>query len=280
MKAHRFILSVLALGAVTSMAFGFGLGDLAKGTLKKIATDPNKRDQALKSADGLTIQEEIDIGDSVSVEIVARYGGLWKNTVAMQRVNLVGRALTRYAKRDSLDWRFALLNSDAINAFSAPNGRVFITKGLYKLLENDDELAGVLAHEIAHIDLKHAEQVIRGKQGTGVLVGAAVETGGDQLGNEVPGLSGVAQQLEQSVGKAVTGILTKGYGSDKEYAADQTGYDLAKTTGFNPEGLRIALNKVVANTAKSKETFNTHPKTGDRLKKLPGGEAKKKKGRG
>ncbi|HLP08237.1 MAG TPA: M48 family metallopeptidase [Opitutaceae bacterium] len=271
MKTRHVLLSVLLLGAAPA-AFSFGLGDLAGKVMDKAVADPN----ATKGFTGLTIQEEIDIGDSVSVEIVARYGGVWKNTVATQRVNLVGRALTRYAKRDSLDWRFGLLDSDAVNAFSAPNGRVFITKGLYKLLANDDELAGVLAHEIAHVDLRHAAKIIAGKQATGAAVGLGTEIAGDQLSSKYPGISDTAKQLEEGVSKAVAGILTNGYGSDREYEADRAAYDLAKVTGFEPNGLRIALNKVEANTAHTKETFNTHPKTSDRLKKLPGGEEKKK----
>ena len=275
MKTRRLILMVFALGAASSLSFGFGLGDIAAKVAEKAVTDPN----AAKGFTGLTLAEEINIGDSVSVEIVGRYGGIWHNTVATQRVNLVGRTLTRYAKRDSIDWRFGLLNSDAINAFSAPNGRVFITKGLYKLLENDDELAGVLAHEIAHVDLRHAAKIIAGKQATGAAVGLGAEIAGDELGKKYGNLPVETKALEEAVGKAVSGLLTNGYGADREYEADRVGYELAKTTGFAPDGLRIALNKVEANTAQAKEVFSTHPATKDRLKKLPGGEEKKKKGK-
>ena len=273
MKTRHLIVSALVFGSSVLAFAGFGLGDL----VDKVAANSDNIDKAAKGASGLTIEEEINIGDSVSVEIVGRYGGIWKDKVATQRVNLVGRALARYAKRDSLDWRFGVLNSDAINAFSAPNGRVFITKGLYKLLANDDELAGVLAHEIAHIDLRHAAKIIAGKQGVGAATAIGTDIAGDQLGSKYPGLSDVAQQLEGNVAKALAGVLTDGYGPGKEYDADRTGYELAKSTGFDPNGLRIALTKVDANTAKSKETFNTHPKTSDRLKKLPGGAKKKGK---
>ncbi len=277
MKTLRMLVGALLLGAV-STAFAFDLGGLAKGVGEKLATDKGKRDQLSKGASGLTLEEEINIGDSVSVEIVARYGGVWRDKVATQRVNLVGKTLARYAKRDSLDWRFGVLDSDAVNAFSAPNGRVFITKGLYRLLANDEELAGVLAHEIAHIDLRHAAKIIAGKQGTGAALGLVAESAGDQLSSQYGELPEATKMLEEAVAKAVAGILTNGYGSDREYEADRTAYELAKVCGFEPNGLRLALQKVEANTAKAKETFNTHPRTGDRLKKLPGGEKKKGKG--
>lgn len=272
MKTLRLFFSALLVGA-SGTAFAFDIGGLAKGVGERLATDKEKREQLGKGVTGLTVEEEINLGDAVSVEIVARYGGVWRNVVATQRVNLVGRALTRYARRESLDWRFGLLDSDAVNAFSAPNGRVFITRGLYKILGSDDELAGVLAHEIAHVDLRHAAKIIAGKQGTGAVAGLVAESAGDQA---PAALSPATQALEDGVAKLVTGLLTDGYGPGREYDADETAYDLAKVCGFDPNGLRIALNKVEANTAHTKETFNTHPKTSDRLKKLPGGEEKKK----
>ena len=273
MKTRRSLLMVLALGAATSLSFGFGLGDIAGRLAEKAVTDPN----VAKGLTGLTLEEEINIGDSVSVEIVGRYGGIWRNTVATQRVNLVGRTLTRSARRDSIDWRFGLLNSDAINAFSSPNGRVFITKGLYKLLENDDELAGVLAHEVAHVDLRHAAKIIAGKQATGAFVGAGAEIAGDELSRNFGNLPVETKALEEAVSKTVSGLLINGYGADREYEADRVGYELAKTTGFASDGLRIALNKVQATTAQTREVFSTHPKTSDRLKKMPGAERQKGK---
>ena len=262
MKTRTLLISGLMLGA-TSAAFAFGLGDLAKSVAERTvekAADPN----TAAKWDDLTLQQEIDIGDSVSVEIVARYGGIWKDKVATQRVNLVGRALARYAKRDSLDWRFGVLDSDAINAFSAPNGRVFITKGLYKLLANDD--------------LRHAAAVIRKANRAGVVKDVGSSVANDAVsGSSLAQLPMVSQLVEQGTAVLVDGILIKGYPKESEYEADVNGYELAKTTGFGPDGLRIALTKVDANTAKSKETFNTHPKTSDRLKKLPGGAKKKGK---
>ena len=276
MKTHRWIVLVCALGAATSLSFGFGPGDLAKKVgekaVEKAVTDPN----AVKGVTGLTLEEEINIGDSVSVEIVGRYGGIWRNTVATQRVNVVGRTLARFAKRGSLDWRFGLLNSDAINAFSAPNGRVFITKGLYKLLENDDELAGVLAHEIAHIDLRHAAKIIAGGQAAGAGGQILGEVASEELGNKYGNLPIADQLVEKGVANFAKGLFTNGYGSSREFDADKSGYELARVTGFASDGLRIALTKVEANTSHAKETFSTHPKTSERLKKLPGAAKKGK----
>lgn len=274
MKTRHLIVSALVFGSSVLAFAGFGLGDL----VDTVAANSDNIDKAAKGASGLTIQEEINIGDSVSVEIVGRYGGIWKDKAATQRVNLVGRTLARYAKRESLDWRFGILNSEQINAFSSPNGRVFITKGLYKLLANDDELAAVLAHEIAHIDLRHAAKIIAGKQGVGAALAIGADVAGDQLaGSQYAALSPYQKELEGAVAKGLTGILTDGYGPDREYDADKEGYRLAKLCGFNPEGMRIVLTRIAATAGASKDTLNTHPKTSDRLKRLPGGEKKKGK---
>ena len=268
MRTRHSLLAVLALGAA-SVAFAFDIGGALGSAGKNLLSDPDKLSKLSKGATGISLEEEISIGDSVAVEIVSRYGGVWRNTVAMQRVNLVGLTLARYALRQDLDWRFGLLDSDAVNAFSAPGGRVFITKGLYKLLENDDELAAVLAHEIAHIDRRHAMQIIAGGQVSSVLVGTAGETASAN--------SPEIAAFDDTISTPFTGTLTTGYGSGREFDADMAGYELSRIPGFTPEGLRTALNKVEANTAHTKETFNTHPKTSDRLKKLPGGEKKKGK---
>lgn len=275
MKAYRSVLSVFLLGAV-STAFAFDFGGLVKGVGERLATDKDKRDQLAKGVTGLSVEEEINLGDAVSVEIVARYGGIWRDKVATQRVNLVGKTLARYARRDGLEWRFGVLDSDAVNAFSAPNGRVFITRGLYKVLADDDELACVLAHEIAHVDLRHAAKIIAGKQGVGAGLGLLAESAGDQVGGQFPGASEAGKMLEDQVPKLLTGLVTDGYGSDREYDADRNACELAQTCGFDTEGLRRVLIKVEANARRTKETFSSHPKTKDRLKRLPGDKAGKR----
>ena len=94
-------------------------------------------------AEGLAdigLKEENSIGGAVAIEIVARFGRVGKDAAATQRVNLIGKSPARYCDRQELDFKFGLLNSDTINAFSAPGGYVFITKGLYDLVgDNDDQ---------------------------------------------------------------------------------------------------------------------------------------------
>ncbi|MSQ97785.1 MAG: hypothetical protein EXR85_00580 [Xanthomonadales bacterium] len=256
-------LVVLLLGCMaacmvgqTAQALFPGIGDIgsAISKAKKTADDTAK---IAKGASGLTLAEEIAIGDAVSVAIVARYGGVWRDEVATRRVNLIGRILAQYATRQALDWRFGLLNSPAINAFSAPGGRVFITRGLYELLPNDDELAGVLAHEIIHIDRRHAVNSIAHNEMLGGFSGLLADN------------SGAFAQFAQVVDAVADEVLVTGYDPDTEFEADAGGRDLADVTGFAPGGLRAVLVQISSMTNPQQEVLSTHPPIASRLERLP-----------
>lgn len=232
------------------------LGDLVNAVTKaKETADSTAR--LAKGASGLSLEEEVAIGDAVAVVIVSRYGGIWKDEEATGRVNIIGQLLARYASRQDLTWRFGLLDSEAINAFSAPGGRVFITRGLYDLLQNDHQLAGVLAHEIIHIDDRHAIDIIA----RGELLGGVSELVADNNASYA--------QFDSVVGDAAERIIEKGFDPGTEYEADEGGRSLAQVTGYAPGGLRSVLVTIDDLDAPSTEVFSTHPSTKKRLKRLP-----------
>lgn len=247
-------LSCVLLGSVQAQFPG--LGDLANAVQKaKETTDDAAR--IAKGASGLSLAEEVAIGDAVALTIVSRYGGVWRDEVATRRLNLIGRVLAQYATRQDLEWRFGLLDSSAINAFSAPGGRVFITRGLYELPLSDDELAGVLAHEIIHIDQRHAVDIIA----RGELIGGVSSLVADNSADFGP--------YEAIVGNATNLILVDGFDPGTEYEADAGGRDLSTVTGYAPGGLRAVLGRIGAGTGQTGEVFSTHPSTEDRLERLP-----------
>ena len=230
----------------------------ADDKMKEVQKRTDQAGKVTKGITGLTLEEEIGIGDAVSIEIVSRFGGLWRDAGATRRVNLVGKVLGRFATRQDLDWRFGLLNSDAVNAFSAPGGRVFITRGLYNLAKDDDALGGILGHEIEHIDRRHAVKIIA-------------------AGQSIAGISEVLSERSKDFAKydeyisSFTKLLLEtGYGSETEFDADSHGRALARTTGYASGGLRGVLETLQkSGTGKSAETFSTHPPLDERLKRLP-----------
>lgn len=289
MKTRSFIrvfAAGISLAAAVSVFAQFGgldklnkgLSDLNKGIAKgkEIHEDVSK---ATKGLAGIAPEEEERIGGSVALEIIGRYGGLVRDDEIVRRINLVGRAEARYSARPDLPWRFGVLNSDTVNAFSAPYGYVFITRGLYELCKNDDLLAGVLGHEIAHITNKDALQIVAKGDAAGVGLKYAKQSNKsvqqfDSSVNQVRGTVAqispeMAKALDVSSDKIVKAIFEKGYGQTTEFTADRDGRELAAQTGYAPGGLRASLTALQQRGGDTKKFFPAHPSLSDRLKKLP-----------
>jgi predicted Zn-dependent protease len=239
-------------------AFGFGLGNLGNIDITKVVKDVGT---TVHGVAGIGLQEEITIGNSVAVEIVSRYGGLLRDETITRRVNLVGKSVARYSDRPELNYRFGVLNSPTVNAFSAPGGDIFITKGLYDLVENDDQLAGVLAHEITHVTGRHALKIIeRGERWEG-FAGLASDTGTAMKKADLSKFSPV-------VGKAAKTICDTGFDPKTEYEADLGGARLATTVGYAPDGLEQALKTLQTRETGKTTFFPTHPPLKKRIAKL------------
>ena len=125
---------------------------------------------------GQSTDEEARSGDTIAATVLGA-APVWRNPAAQNYVNLVGRNLARQVERRDVTWRFAVLDTPSVNATAFPGGIVVVTRGLYRLLASEDELAAVLAHEIAHVNRKHQWKVIQ-KQKLIAMAGEAVTKGG------------------------------------------------------------------------------------------------------
>ena len=99
-------------------------------------------------------EEEARSGEDIAAPVLGA-APPWKNAAVQRYVNLVGRRVADQAERRDVAWRFAVIDSPSINAMAFPGGIVVVTRGLYALLDSEDELAAVLGHEIAHVNRKH-----------------------------------------------------------------------------------------------------------------------------
>lgn len=283
MKPLRFLLLAGALGAAVSVSAQFGglnkLGDALSKAKKGVDAAKDVATVAKGTSGQFSDEEEQLMGDSVALEILSRFGGLWRDPEATRRVNLVGNALARYSERPALEWRFGILDSDTVNAFSAPGGYVFITRGLYELAPTDDLLAGILSHEIAHITNRHALKIVGRGEALSIIgrhaterssnlrdAQSTVDTARSQVSQVSPEL---AKFLDVNVGKVADLILSKGFDAKTELAADRDGRELAVTTGYAPGGLRAVLVALQARKGDAKKIFSTHPPLASRLKELP-----------
>lgn len=259
--------TALLLGGIPARAqldFGKLTNALNNENLKKTLDTARDVGKMVKGAAGIGPEEERLIGDSVALEIVGKYGGLVRDEAIMRRVNLVGRALARYSARPELNWRFGVLDADTVNAFSAPDGYVFITRGLYALAETDDALAAILGHEIAHITGRHALNIVaRGDFLAGATSLAAARS------EDVRRVDAQLQQFDLGVSQITKTLFEKGFDPQTEYAADHDGRQLAQLTGYAPGGLRGVLARLQQRGGDQSRVFSTHPPLKERIKRLP-----------
>jgi predicted Zn-dependent protease len=217
--------------------------------------------KTLKGASGIGLQEELTIGHSVAVQIVSKYGGLVREEDITRRVNLIGKSLAYYSDRPELTYRFGVLNSASVNAFSAPGGYIFITRGLYDMAQNDDQLAGVLAHEITHVTRKHALKIIERGEFFSGIAGLASDAG---TAAGKPDLTRYSQGVDQ----ITKTLFEKGFDPQTEYDADQGAFNLASMVGYAPDGLEQCLRTLQSQEAPGVTVFPTHPPLKKRIERL------------
>ena len=204
---------------------------------------------------------EISFGREVSAHILGRYR-LDRNAKLTRYVNLVGKAVALNTNRSELDFKFAVLNTDTVNAYAAPGGYVFITRGALDNMEDEAELAAVLAHEIAHTTERHIVKEL-GIKGSN----QSAEAG---IAHLIGGAGDPARvAFKQAVDKAMDILFQQGYSRQDEASADQSGNIFLAATGYDPSGLVRYLAKLKKIKSTELEILNrTHPPYDERIAAL------------
>jgi beta-barrel assembly-enhancing protease len=219
--------------------------------------------KVVKAVQPMKENEEIQLGRELAARLAGTFG-VWKDQAWTEEVNVLGRVLVPYSDRPNLKYRFAIMNTDDVNAYSAPGGYIFISKGLLKQLDSEAELAGVLAHEIAHVANK---DIVREVQNSNVWkAGASVAVASSNMG-------GMEQQLLQDLTNASWDYLVvKGLSKGDELKADEDGAEYAQKLGYDPYGIYNFVAKLEPsenNPDKKLKTFmGTHPKPSTRMNEL------------
>jgi len=274
MKKTAWACLFASLLSLPPQAMAFDLGGALKDAVEKNAgdliNDKNSNDADAKQAksEGNSLadinwkspskEDEIKLGREIAGNLLGA-APLVKNPALQQYVNRVGRWVASQSERSDLPWHFGVIDSDDINAFAAPGGYVLITKGLYKRLHNEAELAGVLGHEIAHIVQKHQLKVLQKQQL--LSLGAGLLSGKVAKGN---------QAIEKVIGSGAE-ISARSLDKDAEYEADRMGLILAARAGYDPYGLPEVLSDLAdisSNDGSIALLFKTHPAPGERLSAL------------
>ncbi len=208
------------------------------------------------AATGISEKEEIEIGRDLAGRMLGAVQ-LVDDANVQAYVNRVGRWIASQSERPDLPWRFGVANAANVNAMAMPGGIILITRGLYDILDNEAQLAGVLGHEIAHVIKRHHVTVM---QKQAALSGVANLATARSSNN----------QLSQALLNTFKEMFTKGLDQSAEFEADAVGVILAARAGYNAFGLVEVLHKLNVNRddAGVAFLFKTHPSPADRLQKL------------
>ena len=258
----KFILAagwVLGCGAASGLDFEQELKKaLKEGVQQKLEAKPGSpAGSVLQGLGSTSEEEEISIGRQIAGNLLGA-SALVKDARLQKYVNNVGRWVASQSERPDLSWHFGVIESNDVNAFAAPGGYIFLTKGLYRLLQNEAELAGVLGHEIGHVIRKHHLKILQQSK--------LVDLGSKLLAKQVGG----SDQVQQLIGSGAE-VVARALDKNAEFEADRIAVVLATRSGYDAFALPEVLQQI-GHAAKDAGSvallFKTHPHSDDRLEKL------------
>lgn len=252
----RILVTALVAMCLATPAAGFGrLGEAGKLlNLGKKAADASAE---------ITDEEEVELGRGIAAQLLGARP-LVRNDALQQYVNRVGLWLALQTERPDLPWRFGVMDSTDVNAFALPGGTILITQGLYDRLQDEAELAAVLAHEIAHVVERHQVKAIKKEMGKDFAVDLASEA--TSRSDNV-----YVQRFGDRAFKVGTELFVRGLDKNDEYQADAHGMVIAARGGYNPYALVSVLHTLdgtAPDDAGVALMFSTHPNPVTRIEFL------------
>jgi len=200
----------------------------------------------------LSPDQDIEIGQAYAPEIKEQLGGPIDDHQLQQYINRVGQSVAATSHRPEMPYEFTAVNEESLNALALPGGPIFITKGMLLQLETEDQLAGILAHEVAHVVARHGAAQMSRQIGMDIVLSAVVR-------DEAPrGAMTVAQVGRQ--------IINLSYSRDQERQSDIAGIDYMVEAGYNPYGMQQVMEMLEqAAGVRSIEFLSTHPSPENRV---------------
>jgi len=261
--ASLAVTSLVGCSTVAEVATSIGQG--AGVITKQQADSINKSAQAVeKTFQDITPEQEYYIGRTVAATVLVTYKP-YDNQKANEYLNVLGQTLSQFGTKPETfgGYHFVLLDTEEINAFSAPGGLVMISRGMVRLCKNEDELAAVLAHEVGHVENQHGLKAIRKGRLTSALTTLAMEAGKNLGGSD---LAQVTEAFEGSITDITGTMMNSGYARTTEFQADKSAVDILKGSGYNPAALVGMLQEMQKRWVPNGPGFgHTHPEPSVRI---------------
>jgi predicted Zn-dependent protease len=212
----------------------------------------------------ITVKEEEELAREF-MRIVLTQFELIEDPVIVDYVNKIGRKIVSILPPQPFTYRFYIVNEDVYNAFATPAGNVFIYSGLIIAMESEEEIAGILGHEIAHVYCRHISQKIERSKKIDLATLAGIAAG---IFLGAGGSGEVASAV--TIGSMAAGqSLSLAYSRENEIQADQLGLNYIVKSGYSAEGLLTILNKIRARSWFGSDQIptylTTHPAVEDRI---------------
>lgn len=201
-----------------------------------------------------SLQQDVQIGRQSAAQVERQM-----RTYNDARVTRIGKRLARSSSMPGLPWRFRVVDSNQINAFALPGGFVYVNRGLLRAARNDSELAGVLAHEITHITLRHGTN----QASKAMLAQAPLSILDGLLGN-----GGLGSTLARfGIGMGLNSVFLK-FSRTAETQADVAGMQLMARSGYDPNGMISFFHTLQRQGRSGPEFLSDHPNPANRIARL------------
>ncbi|MBF0094262.1 MAG: M48 family metalloprotease [Alphaproteobacteria bacterium] len=214
-------------------------------------------------------EEEIRVGDEEHPKVLKSMGGEYADARLSGYVTHIGRRLAQVSELQGLPYSFTILNSTVVNALALPGGRIYVTRGLLALANNEAELAGVMAHEVGHVNARHSaerhSQTVLGNIGATAL----------GIAGSIVGIGGIGDLAQMG-----TNIYLQAFSREQELEADTLGVRYLARAGYDVGGVGAFLStlrehsivraKMDGRPEESVDEYDmmaTHPRTIDRVQK-------------
>lgn len=248
----------------TTMNIAVATGDMDPRTADLIVSTT---ESVYKVTEQITPENEYYIGRATAAIILNDYN-LYNEPNLTKYLNKICGAITINSEKPDLynGYYVAVLDSDEINAMATPGGHILITRGLLKCTSNEEELASVIAHEIAHIQKQHSISAIKTSRFKDLSLNVASLAINESDNDEVKQMMSV---FGDSVDDVVSSLVLNGFSQEQEFEADAYALELLNNAGYNPHSIVNMLKTLEQNQANHKRGFvKTHPEPKKRIKKI------------